>query len=61
MWEKLNPDMNYDYDNATWQRKGQEIMILPPYEFCPEVCIANVYLLGKVGKPCQHGLYANNL
>ena len=30
---------NWDYDNVTWQRQGQEIMILPPYEFCPEVCI----------------------
>ena len=29
---------NFDYDNVTWQRIGQEIMILPPYEFCPEVC-----------------------
>ena len=35
--------LNWDYNNVTWQRKGQEIMILPPYEFCPEVCIANVY------------------
>jgi len=32
---------NFDYDNVTWQRIGQEIMILPPYEFCPE------YIIGR--------------
>ena len=44
-WDDMEQgvDMNWDYNNVTWQRKGQEIMILPPYEFCPEVCIALDY------------------
>ena len=38
---------NFDFDNVTWQRKGQEIMILPPYEFCPEVYTYCKFLLVK--------------